>query len=69
MSPENRLVVISVTCMPSPGRVSCGIPMKPTSTGFAGSEMSITYAPASGEPVPPLSGPAQSAWPQLARYA
>jgi hypothetical protein len=42
MSPENMLVVISVTCMPSPGRVSCGMAMKPTSSGLAGSEMSIT---------------------------
>jgi hypothetical protein len=61
--------VISVTCMPSPGRVSCGIPMNETSRGFSGSEMSMTYAPASGEFAPPFSGPAQSACPQFAKYA
>jgi hypothetical protein len=67
--PVNCFVVTLMTCMPSPGRVSCDEGMKPTSTGFSMSLMSTTHAPASGDVMPPFSGPAQSGSPQLARYA
>ena len=49
-SPVNHLVLSSMTCMPSPGLLSWLDGMKLTSRGLAGSEMSMTQAPASGEP-------------------
>src|SRR5918995_1197748 len=72
-SPVNHLVLSSMTCIPSPGRVSWCDGMKPTNSAESGSVsmslMSTTYAPASGLVWPPVSGPAQSGSPQLARNA